>query len=198
MTIAIKSGLVQLVADVRAYLAEDDLGTEVRLGWKEATKQINQGVGGANRVVFTPSDPSGKGGKLDAIHQPGPRDIFETTIVGGEPVRRRVATVRGIYNCERVATVSVWAVDKTDPASEELQIEATETLLERTLRACRSSANANFVPGEITWLKPQQEHLFGREVVVAFVLRHPFFDRPNEVVFPDFALSEEPPRPTAA
>lgn len=168
----IKSGLVALVASVQAYFDARSVGTQVGLGWKQPTQQINQGVGRANRVVFIPSDPSGKGGKLAGAQRPGQRNV-DTNL-----------SMRSLYNWERFVTVSVWACDTTDPQNEEKQIEAVETLFEHTVRAVHYFAANEAQWGDVTWTTSPVEHAFGRELRAGLVFRHPIFDAPNERVYP--------------
>jgi len=75
MSFTIRSGLVSLVDGVRDYFSDHSVTANVSIGWNERTKQVNQGAGGANRVVFTPSDDSGRGGRLAGAHHVGSRDI---------------------------------------------------------------------------------------------------------------------------
>lgn len=180
MAIVIKSGLVALVTDVRAYFVEHEVTAKVSLGWKERTKQINQGPGRANRVVFTPSDDSGRGGKIVAAKQPG-----------NHPVKNELGAIEGhvrpLRNWERIVVVSVWAVDATDAQSlqdEEKQIEATETLFEWVLRAVHQSVHVNGQWGDVIWTTDPVEHLFGRELRVSLLFSHPLYDRPTGMAYP--------------
>lgn len=178
---AIKSGLVALVASVQAYFDARGLGTNVSLGWKQPTKQINQGEGRANRVVFIPSDPSGRGGALAGAHQPGPRRF------GTGP---STIEARALYTWERSITVSVWAVDPTSPADESLQIEAIETLFEHVVRAVHAFAQVNAQWGEIGWVVSPTELLFGRELRAALSFHHPLFDSEVGKAFPSSSITK--------
>lgn len=171
----IKSGLVAMVESVREYFVDRNVTAHVSLGWKQPTQQINQGFGGANRVVFIPSDPSGKGGSLGGAAQPGDRRIGTDT------------SVRSLYNWERFVVVSVWAVDSSDPADEAKQIEAVESLFEWTVRGVHAFAANNARWGDVAWTTSPVEHVFGRELRAGLVFRHPIFDTPAVVVRPTLA-----------
>jgi hypothetical protein len=179
VAVNIKSGLASLVAGVQAYFTANAVTAAVSLGWKQPAQQINQGTGRANRVVFIPSDPGGKGGKLTATQQPGHRMI-------GDPVE---ATARALLTWERYVVVSVWAVDGTDPHDEAKQIEAVETLFEWTLRAVHSVAHNDARWGDVAWTTSPVEHVFGRELRAGLTYRHPMFDAPVGVVIPTPQIS---------
>lgn len=177
---AIKSGLVALVDSVRSYFETNGVTATVSLGWTKRTQQINQGPGGANRVVFTPSDDSGKSGRIVGTQQPGPRTF------GTQPNQ---ITVRPLVDWERILTVSIWAADTTAPSDEALQIEAVETLFEWTVRAVQAATKNNGRWTEAGWTVSPVEHSFGRELRVGLIFRHPIFDVENDVVKPQGAIA---------
>jgi len=187
---AINSGVVALVASVQAYFTVT-AGTppvttktcDVSLGWKQPTKQINQGVGRANRVVFIPSDPGGKGGKIVGAHQPGPRRFGPG--VGGD------TATRALYTWERQLVVSVWAVDGSDPHNEAKQIEAVEDLFELTIRAVHYYAFNNAQWGDVDWTTSPVEHSFGRELRAKLTFRHPMFDAETGIAYPAKAITKD-------
>lgn len=170
----INSGVVALVASVRAYFEARDVTANVALGWREPTKQINQGPGRANRVVFIPSDESGKGGKLAPTQQPGARYF-------GNPPD---TTARALYTWERQLVVSVWAVDGANPHDEALQIEAVEDLFEWVVRAVHAFAHNDARWGDVVWTTEPVEHQFGRELRASLTFRHPLFDTETGVAYP--------------
>lgn len=174
----IQSGLVAMVASVREYFEAADVTATVSLGWKQPTQQINQGPGGANRVVFIPSDPSGRGGKILPARQPGPRQVDAST------------TVRSLYSWDRQLVVSVWAVDATAPQDEALQIEAVEDLFGWTIRAVHAFAHADARWGDVAWTTSPVEHVFGRELRAGLSLNHPMFDVPIGLAFPTPAITK--------
>jgi hypothetical protein len=163
-----RSGLVELVKNVRTYFTDHRVTAHVSLGWRERTKSINQGPGCANRVVFTPSDPSGRGGRITkSFGNRGP---------GANP--------RPLVTWERFVVVSIWGADGTKPHDEEAQIEAVETLFEWTIRAVQAFAAADATWGDPTWTTSPIEHAFGRELLVPLTHRETFFDVENPVVTP--------------
>lgn len=171
------SGVEKLLDDVKASLASWGVGADVSLGWKQATKQTNQGAGRANRVVFIPSEPNGAGGKIVATKQPGYR------------VQPDGTSVRALYDWERAMVVSIWAVDKTAPADEGAQILATENLFEQVMAAVQYSGQCTATWGSVTWTPAPVEHMFGRELRAQLTLRHPMFDRSDELVEAGFRLN---------
>lgn len=175
-----------MVTSVQAFFDARDVGANVSLGWKEASKQVNQGAGRANRVVFIPSDRSGRGGalKLDQNLQPGRRRF------GTAP---NDVSTKALYTWERLLTVSVWAVDSTAPNDESKQIEAVEDLFEWTIRAVHDFAKASAQWGEVSWLASPIERQFGRELQASLVFRHPMFDTPQDRAFPGFEIERDPP-----
>lgn len=172
---AINSGLVALVASVQSYLTARNVTANVSLGWRQDTKQINQGPGRANRIVFIPSDQGGRGGKIIGTQQPGPRRF-------GSPTAD--TTARALFDWERSLLVSVWAVDGSDPHNEAKQIEAVEDLFEWTIRAVHHSAFNNARWGDVAWTTSPTEHQFGRELRAGLTFRHPLFDTENVIVYP--------------
>jgi hypothetical protein len=173
--VAINSGLVALRGAIESYFTTRGVTATVALGWKQPTQQINQGPGGANRVVLIPSDPSGKGGRLVGAQQPGPR-VFGPQSDG--------LTARSLYTWERFVVVSVWAVDATDPANEPKQIEAVEDLFEWTVRAIHAFAHNDARWGDVAWTTSPVEHAFGRELRAGLTFRHPLFDGPTGIAYP--------------
>lgn len=186
--ITFKSGLVALVAAVQAYFTATGNQATVSLGWKERTKQP---AAGAGRVVFTPSDDSGKGGNIVQPHMPGPRDVLDDN-------GNVVARVRALRSWERLVVVSVFANDPTNIEDESAQIEATETLYEATVRAVNSFAvsplgtlaAAGLVWGAVNWTPVPIERVFGRELRAELTFKHPIFDAPLEVVFPQPSINK--------
>lgn len=180
---AINSGVVALVGGVQSYFAARSVTAAVSLGWKQPTAQVNQGTGRANRVVFIPSDSSGRGGRLsqDGL-QPGARYF-------GPPASPADTTVRALWTWERSLVVSVWAVDTTDPHNEAKQIEAVEDLFEWTVRAVHYFAHNNARWGDVAWTTSPVEHSFGRELRAALTFRHPLFDTETGVAYPTPAIT---------
>lgn len=145
----------------------DDEGPPVAcvFGWREVPKQINQGPGGAARVVFVPG-LDGKAGEYMGARRPGrnPR-----------PLRTLVESAR----------VHCWAFDSTAPNDERAQYRAAMLLHDATVRAIElalRSADAPNVPGdgksfdEPVWIRKDSERAFGAELAFTLRVEHAIFD----------------------
>jgi hypothetical protein len=188
MAIVLKSGLVALKNGVQSYFDKQGVTAQVSLGWSQRTQQGNQGDGRANRVVFIPSDASGKCGKFTSAEQPGDRSITNDAGVV-------VGVVRALRTWHRLVEVSVWACDTEHMTDEDAQAEATDALLEWTMRAVHRAAapvtggnrglgHANVEWGDVRTSLSPVDRSFGRELIASFVYRHPIFDEIQEIRFP--------------
>jgi hypothetical protein len=195
MAIVINSGFLAAVAAVKVYFTEKSITADVSVGWKRRWRQDNQGTGGANRVVFTPSgDAKGGGGKIIPPRFPGERNVRASA--GATPT----ATIRSLVEWERSVMISVWAVDNSAREDEAAQIEATEDLFEWTVRAIHGApgAFANLVWGDVTWTPPP-ERAFGLELQCGLTFRHPIFSEPTLLKFPTVAaVARKTPIPSDA
>jgi len=191
MGIVIKSGLLAAVATVQTFFDDNSVVANVEVGWKRRPRQDNQSTGGANRVVFIPSLDKGAGGKLVPVRFPGPRNVRDASAADPTKV---IANVRSLLEWERSVQISVWAVDPTGREDESKQIEAVESLFEWTVRAIHGSpgAFASLVWGDVTWTPPI-ERAFGLELLADLTFRHPIFDSPRELVYPDAAAVHRTP-----
>lgn len=166
-----------LFADVKTrFTAEGPAGCNVVFGRREPTKQINQGTGRANRVVFMPGDPGGKMGKYEVAKLR--RNAF------GQK------QVRSLFTVQEILTVYVWAVDASGvdaPAQsaslndEEKQYEACRLLHDFVLRAIYRSTNVGH--GSITlsdpqWVIDKTERVFGRELFFTITIEASVPDEP--------------------
>lgn len=88
----------------------------MKFGWKEVAKQINQGTGRANRIVFAPGDEHFEFGKDLAPDKPG-------------------RNPRPLATEEELFTAYIWAVDNSDRNNERLQYEAARALYDAWRRA---------------------------------------------------------------
>lgn len=179
----ILSGVAALVKGVQDYFVEFGEGTSVVFGYRERAKQINQGVGMANRVIFLPGDPNGAGGKL----APTPRDVGRRELYDGNV---HVANIRPLASWERQLSISIWGVDKFAIRDELAQAVAAEDLFELVVRAVESFTGAggmNVAWGAVTWTVAK-ENTFGTELIVGLALAHPLMGVPEEVGFPGFSL----------
>lgn len=160
------SGLIHLVRGVRQYFVEYDVDAIVTVGRKERSKQTNQSHrSGAQRVVFIPGDLGGRGGRLTGARSPGQNP-------------------RPLVTWEKLALVSIWAVDGEHPHDEEKQLAAVEDLFEWTVRAVQNVARADALWGSVTWTTSPVELAFGWELLVELTHSGPLFDVASEVVRP--------------
>lgn len=191
MTIRYTSGLARLVADVRAFFGAHGVTAVVAFGRKELAKQLNQGPGGANRVVIAPFDPgSGAGGRLVHPTLGGLRDVYQTD---PEPADVRVGVARALFDWEREMVVSVWAYDNTAPEDELAQETALQFLVEKTIQAVHESAKAAAEWGGISVVVPKGERTFGLEARIGLRFTHPLYDVPEDVGYPGFDLGRHVP-----
>jgi len=150
--------------DVKQRLIDDGpIGVVVTFGRRERTKQINQGTGRANRVVFQPGDDgSGKMGTYAPPRNPGrlPRPLF---------------TLR------EIAYVYCWAYDPTDPNNEQLQYEAAKLLHDQVLRAIYKSrvGHGTIQVKDPTLQAQKTERLFGYEIRFTLELESMVPDSPG-------------------
>ncbi len=188
-SVQIVSAMPQIVAGIRAYFDGIGEGTVVAFGYRERAKQINQGLGSANRVIILPGDPTGAGGKMGAAPKDvGLRDVFDPAAAADAP---RVAVVRALASWERQFSISIWGYDDSAARDELLQAVAVERLFEQTLQALEQINGAggpNLVWGPTTWTVPK-ETTHGSELLVGVTLTLPLLDVPdNDLAFPDFDL----------
>lgn len=190
--------LEQLADDVVAYFAASNVRAAVSIGWKERTKQINQGPGGAARVVFQPSDDDGSAGNFDLTNmRAGEVPIFDTT----KTPPLQVAHARRLRTWHETIVVNVWAHDDSKPDDERAQRRAAKTLVSWTMRAVQASAAgaANAQWGKATASYGQKgsqsfptELRNGVEYRLWLELRSPVFDRPVELAYPGQKLNTVP------
>lgn len=185
MTIQTASGFLAAVDTVRAFFTAQGVTANVEVGWRRRPQQINQGTGGANRVVFSPSIGD-SGGAIVSARFPGNRRVRDGS-------GNLVGDVRSLQDWTRECTVSVWAVDATDLHNEELQIAATESLFEWVVRAVHVApgafAEAKFT--DVKWTIPA-ERSYGVELLASLTFKHPIFDVPRDLVIPaGVAVSRE-------
>ncbi len=179
MAVITRSGLIAATTYVASFFAANGVTAAVSVGWRERDKVLNQGSGGANRVVFIPSSLTGDAGAIAPVRFPGDRNVRATA------ADAPIATIRSLGSWERTVSVSVWAADRSDPTNESAQIEATETLLEWVMRAVHSApgafADAQF--GKVL-MTPLTQRSYGLELSVELSFKQPIFDVPRDLVYP--------------
>lgn len=157
--------LVILSQDLRAFFQRTDILTILAqqgitppavgiTGFNQREQQLNQGPGGANRVLLMPGSwpDGGNQGKLV------------------EPRRRRGITHRVNATWERVVTASVWAADTTALSSPEAQLQAVSSLMNTTHAALRQILEGDFPgTGEVFSDTTRTANLaFGQELLMQF------------------------------
>lgn len=150
-----------IVAVFAADAAPDPSPVNIVFGWREVAKQINQGDGGANRIVIHPGLPGDKRGRFGShasIRKPG-RDP------------RSLATRLEIF------TAYIWAKDATDEPTlrdERAQWRAVRLLFDAFDRAVylTTHTDGDVGVGPVTWLAEdwnleKTERGFGAEIIVS-------------------------------
>lgn len=177
--------LFGLADAVQTYFRAQEIPANVVFGRRERGKTINQGAGGANRVVISPGTPQGKMGRmsLDGI-QPGPRAAF--------------GRARALTSWESIATVYVWAADNTQRESEVAQYCAAVDLLESTIQAIHSFAVGNYKLGDVDADATALERMHGFELSFTLFYSFPLLSTKPDRIIPAAhtetkSLLEEPP-----
>lgn len=173
---AVVSYVPKLITDMQAWFSKYSVTAVVAFGRRARPRHDNQGgAGGSNRVVVMPGD--GEGGRAGRI-------IGARKNVGENPMP--------IVTWEKLFTVSVWAVDTTDPEDELKQFVAVEQLFELTVAAIRASAHADGSIGDPSWttLAPH-ERIYGRELLFPLSLRGPLFGPQSPTATPTLVISKQ-------
>lgn len=189
-------GLLALALGVERYFAANAILATVGVGLQERSFALNQGPGGASRVVLIDGDFDGS---------EAPR------VLDGGALNRATRSLnlnpRELAQWERLITVSIWGVDYSSEAAlrdTRKQIAAASKLLERTIQALHCGAyadangdQANAGLADLVWQKirithPPVEMGFGQEYLLTLVHREPLFDAPVGIAFPDPAIARIP------
>lgn len=185
--------IIYLARGVRAYFTAKSITAKVFVSFgKERWKQINQGTGGANRVVFVVGGIDGKGGKYDkkfGVRGPGGRADYDTTTPTA-PVTSNIDP-RPIISDAGQYLVSTWANAKEDDTTldgdtlEEKIICAEQNLFEALVQAVQVTAfkAANWT--EYEWNVEPKELRFGIERLSTLELAGVYYDRGMPIVFPE-------------
>jgi len=155
-----------LVERVETLFTADGTTANVVFGWREVAKQINQGTGRANRVVFEPGDSLALG-DIGGANQPG-------------------RNPRPIATLSELSTVYVWAVDATAPNDELKQYTAARLLFDAVVRAIHNCAAGHATLGarigyRITkprWVRDNPERTFGAEIAFTLAVDSMIPDEP--------------------
>lgn len=140
--------LSKLVADVEAYFAGAGATTAFAFGWREPTKQTNQGTGRANRILFVPGDDSSEDADLG-------KDA---------PARNPGRNPRPLATLLESFTVYVWARDASAPENELKQYEACRFLYDAWRAAMYHAARGTITIEKQAWCTKSKERRFGAEI----------------------------------
>jgi hypothetical protein len=147
---------VAMVEAIEAFFADEGHDTLVWIGWHDQARTINQGPGGANRIVF---DMNGTKAK--------------TLPVRGGPGMRRTSEgdARTLHVTQYQIPVTFWAYDSTgDGEDDRLQIRALAVMFERCSQAIAQWAYANHLWTDRDWSSPPTERAFGRQMKATLLL----------------------------
>lgn len=172
-----------LAERVQAYFTGTGSGTVVERGWKARARQMNQGAGRGNRVIFMPSKQDGGAGAIV-----NPRQVGDREVTDGSPAAV-VYRVRALSDWRRVLLVSIWAYDATQPNDEGAQDDALYMLFTETQRAVQSAGFGNPVWGATNITVPP-ERSFGLELLAELTVQFPIIDTPIEVGAPSPAVTK--------
>jgi len=150
--------LVQVFNHVKAYLETQVPGISVVFGYAEETKNYNQGIGGANRVVIVPGDRHDIMCEFDPPKHPGanPKEIWRVV--------------------ERFKVV-MWAEDSEDQHNPIAQYTAGYLMFRYVMRAFASVNRFNIEPNPGTFYERDRgEHQSGDQRTIEFILTWPVTD----------------------
>lgn len=188
-----RSGLIALADGARAYFEANGVAAVIPpVGLKYRTFQINQGPGGGSRVVFIPGEYDGQ--------------LEPKAMRAGELRKPRHNATDDINPRELVwwrksVTLSIWAVDTTNLASEQAQWAALEDLFESTVQAVHNARDpVSGLPvglADVVWVNTTLnrtviENSFGFELLVTLTHSGPLFDLPIEQAFPQPSVARVP------
>lgn len=189
-----RSGLLELVRRAQQYLEHDwvrkkyaDQGARLpvfaKTGWKQREQNFASPEGG-NRLLVIPGHGSGTRLQHGALEQPRHSGIgtpgYSTSYAGG---------ARAEFSWPRKFILSVWSYDGRDDRDEELQIEASDQLLELAVNALVAAGNGSVRPaGDIYQDEFSPNAPFGIELLVPMTHSSPLYGLPHDVIT-DVSLS---------
>lgn len=193
------TGFRMLFEGVRTFFASHQWSESVEAGWKAREQILNQGPGGAGRIVLVH-------GKVPPGNVTGPYDAG--TIEQPRIAQRRGSVAAGNYvdnprplrQWSRIVTLSVWGVDATQLDDDVAQSDAAEELLERAMQAIHSAVyidpdNGSQTPAGLAdvkwqglvWNVVSQNFGFGRELLAYFTHAGPLYDQAIGLAYPKLA-----------
>lgn len=150
VTIQIGPGNVAANEKVSFHCTAPRMTATLAFGWPEGAKHVNQGPGGANRIVLTPADDDG--------------ELGPPTRVGGNP--------KHLWEIARKINVSIWAVDPARPRDPIAQVGAIDRLFAELAQAANDAAAGLHLFSDRKWVSPS-ENQFGKELRCTLTLAQP-------------------------
>lgn len=151
--------VTNLFDKVKAFFADEGMGTAFDFGWKAPQRQDAQGTGRGNRIVFTPGDPTGSLGAILPPRYPGRNP-------------RPLATLPELF------TVRIWGLDASKEADERAQYEAARRLYDAWFRAMHHVAHGVFAIVNQAWVNPAALRSRGAEIQVVCTIQAVIPDAP--------------------
>lgn len=155
--------LYRRVAD---SFADTDPTVSVVFGSREVAKQINQGAGRANRVVFAPGDEGGALGSYAPVGEPG-----RNLAMRDGSARRR--PMRALWDWKVAGRVYVWAYDGAAHTDELAQWTAMVELHDRVIAEIHRVAAGNYQIRAPRNAAKSVERTFGCETMFVVELSQP-------------------------
>lgn len=157
MSVAIPQSTATLALDdlfdkIVARTAERlDPAPACHFGWREAPKQVNQGTGGANRIVLMPGDPNGKVGDIDDHKNPG-------------------RTPGQVATMSELGTLYLWAYDASAATDARVQWRAVRRLHDVVIATLQATHSGRWKQVSKRFLRPDLERPFGAEIELVFTV----------------------------
>ena len=182
------SGFRMLWEGTRTYFEANHWNETIDAGWKAREQVLNQGPGGASRVVFIHGrvPPTGQGPyPAGTIEQPRIAQARSSLASGAY-----VDNPRPLRQWSRLCTLSVWGVDADQLDDDTAQSDATEELFERVVQAVHNAIyvdpdNEVETPAgladvkwtDVIWNVVSPNYGYGRELLAYFVHKGPIYDQ---------------------
>ena len=152
--------LIQLYQHTKTELPKLGVTAEVVFGEREIGKQINQGPGRANRVVFAPGDENGGLGGYQGPVKPGrnPRSLWDWMLL---------------------FRLYIWAYDGSKPEDELVQWAALVELHDCVMEVIHPFVAAFYRLNAAKNIAKPGERRFGKELLVVVEMRQPVLVTPK-------------------
>jgi len=133
---------------VKQIFTDEGVSTTLVFGRREPARQVNQGPGGANRIVFSPG-ADGKLGEYGPVVRPG-------------------RNPRSLGTLNDFVTVYCWGYDATQPQNDIAHYEAARLLHDVIFRALHiashTTCKCNIKLSDPVWVQDKIEKNFGYEL----------------------------------